>query len=37
MPSCLKYHNKRADYLAAWFNVVNWDEAAKRYEQGLKH
>lgn len=28
----LKYQNKRADYLAAWWNVVNWDEINKRYE-----
>jgi len=26
----LKYQNKRADYLAAWWNTINWDEINKR-------
>ena len=32
----LKYQNKRADYLNAFWNVVNWKEVSRRYEQAVK-
>lgn len=31
----LKFQNRRPDYLAAIFNVINWDVAGKHYEAAL--
>jgi superoxide dismutase, Fe-Mn family len=32
----LKYQNRRADYLAAWWNTVSWSAVADRYTQAKK-
>ncbi|MCG6657866.1 superoxide dismutase [Halomonas campisalis] len=31
----LKYQNKRPDYVAAFFNVINWDDVERRYQAAV--
>jgi Fe-Mn family superoxide dismutase len=32
----LKYQNRRSDYIEAWWNIVNWNEASNRFSQVQK-
>lgn len=29
----LNYQNRRPDYISAFFNIINWDEVARRYDE----
>jgi len=31
----LRYQNRRPEYIGAFFNVINWDEVARRYQEAI--
>jgi len=33
---CLKYKNKRTDFVDALFNIIKWDNTAQRLDTALK-
>jgi Fe-Mn family superoxide dismutase len=32
----LRYQNRRADYIASWWSLINWPVVSMRYQQGLR-
>jgi Fe-Mn family superoxide dismutase len=32
----LRYQNRRADYIASWWSLINWSVVSMRYQQGLR-
>ena len=32
----LKYQNRRPEYIAAFYNVIDWNEVERRYQEAVK-